>query len=293
MDVRIAPVRPEQLTDISEALARWQREPTMHVCYLGTEAEPIAADLEALEPAGLDAAVAAWRDRSVVGFLAAEWDEDPPRVWWHGPFVDPTASEADELADVMYQRLRLSLPRTVDQEELAADDRHATVEAFARRHGFERGDDASALFILEPGTDAEPPGSHHQISPLDVSDHRPVARLHDELFPGTHSTGERLTSGEHHEVLLVARDHGVPVGYIACEHQSDGTGYIDYVGVDPGYEGRGIGQALLWAGVEALRDRGCGRIALTVRESNTVARRLYRRLGFTEERLLRRWRKGC
>jgi ribosomal protein S18 acetylase RimI-like enzyme len=292
MNVTIGPMDTEHLPAVAGAVARWQSDPRTHVCYLSMDADAIASELTELEPAGLDAGLVALRDGQVVGCLSAEWDTDPPRVWWYGPFVDPADPEADDIVDVLYERMRFSLPRSVVEEELAVDDRHVTVAAFAARHGFERVDDASAVFVLQTATASVDRGVGVDVMEIEDADRSAVAALHDRLFPGTHSTGGRIASGEHHQVLLVAHSADRPVGYLAGEVQTDGEGYIDYLGVEPDHRGQGIGKALVLAAVGALRGLGCHRISLTVRESNHAARRLYRSLGFTEERLLRPWRKG-
>lgn len=290
MDAIVEPLQKLRLGDVAETLARWQADPEMHVCYLAEDPAAIASDLIELEPAGLDAALIARRGEEIVAFLAAEWDADPPRVWWHGPFVDPDIEDGSELADVLYQRLRLSLPRSVEQEEVAVDDRHTTVAGFAARHGFERVDNASSLLVL--GAQIEIDTAALDVVAVAETDRAAVAALHDVAFPGTHSTGARIASGEHHQVLLVTRVSDRAVGYIACEHQSDGSGYIDYLAVDQRHRGAGLARALIVSAVKALRERGCATISLTVQESNAAARALYRSVGFTEERLLRAWRKG-
>lgn len=58
--------------------------------------------------------------------------------------------------------------------------------------------------------------------------------------------------------------------------------------VDTRWRGRGVGGALVRAGVEAARELGAHKVALQVWPHNHVARRLYLRHGFAEEGLLRR-----
>ncbi len=293
MNVTIDTVSADQLGAVATAIARWQGEPATHICYLSMEPEAIAGDLEGLEPAALDASLGAWRGDEVVGFMAAEWDTAPPRVWWHGPFADFSLPCHEDLADVLYERLRLSIPREVEEEELAVDDRHATVAGFADRHGFNPVDDPSAVLVLAKDARASCEAVP-EIEVETITDQvRPdVIRLHDQLFPGTHTPGARLASSEHHDVVLVAHDGVQTVGYIGAERQGDGSGYIDFVGVDEGSRGRGIGRLLVVSAVDRLRALGCGEISLTVLASNHTARRLYTMVGFEEERILRAWRKG-
>ncbi len=242
MNVTIGTVSTDQLGAVATAIAGWQRQPVTHVCYLSMEPEAIAGDLERLEPAALDASLAAWRGEKVVGFMAAEWDTAPPRVWWHGPFADSSLPCHEDLTDVLYERLRLSIPREVVEEELAVDDRHASIAGFADRHGFNPVDDPSAVLVLAEDARAScetVPG----ITVESITDPvRPdVVRIHDQLFPGTHTPGARLASAEHHEVVLVARDGLRTVGYIGAQRQGDGSGYIDFLGVDDGSRGAASG----------------------------------------------------
>jgi mycothiol synthase len=53
------------------------------------------------------------------------------------------------------------------------------------------------------------------------------------------------------------------------------------VGVDPGYQGKGLGRALTVAGLRYLRDLGLGQAMLYVESDNEPAKAVYRRLGFT------------
>jgi len=60
-----------------------------------------------------------------------------------------------------------------------------------------------------------------------------------------------------------------------------GRGLIRMMGVDPTYRRRGLGRAVLVAGVNYLQRRAMTRIELTVDSKNTSAKRLYQSVGFT------------
>ncbi|TFB48867.1 mycothiol synthase [Cryobacterium tagatosivorans] len=85
--------------------------------------------------------------------------------------------------------------------------------------------------------------------------------------------------------FLLARDEatGSLVGYnwLKVEPGSP-SGEIYVIGVHPDAAGRGLGRALLLAGLERLRDRGCTSATLYVEAHNTAAVNLYRSLGFTD-----------
>jgi mycothiol synthase len=60
-----------------------------------------------------------------------------------------------------------------------------------------------------------------------------------------------------------------------------GVGELYAVGVDPDYQGRGLGRALVQAGLAELSARGIRESSLYVEADNTPALRLYESLGYT------------
>ena len=64
--------------------------------------------------------------------------------------------------------------------------------------------------------------------------------------------------------------------------------HISTIAVHPAWRGRGLGEMMLAALIDAAIQRGAGELTLEVRVSNTVAQRMYRKAGFVEAGL----RKG-
>ena len=94
------------------------------------------------------------------------------------------------------------------------------------------------------------------------------------------------------ENVLVADADGRVVGYGKIEHPTPlpASGHVWHVtglAVDPAFEGRGAGQALMEALIELARERGGQRVTLRVFAPNERAQRLYKRLGFEVEGVLR------
>ena len=81
---------------------------------------------------------------------------------------------------------------------------------------------------------------------------------------------------------VVAEADGTIVGYAFLEAVPPGKGEIQMIAVEPGHQGRGIGQALLATVMETAASRGCTGASLFVRVDNLRARQLYRYIGFTE-----------
>ena len=81
------------------------------------------------------------------------------------------------------------------------------------------------------------------------------------------------------------------VGFVFGDrHRSKGLGWIASIGVHPGYQRRGLGANLLAACERELRTP---QVRLTLRPSNTSARRLYDAAGYVEiARLARYYNNG-
>lgn len=84
------------------------------------------------------------------------------------------------------------------------------------------------------------------------------------------------------DASVVAVADGRIVGMLHVEVSRFGFGDLNML-VDRGWRGRGVGSALLRAGIDRARDRGLHKLCLEVFPHNTAAIALYRRSGFAEE----------
>jgi mycothiol synthase len=84
--------------------------------------------------------------------------------------------------------------------------------------------------------------------------------------------------------ILIAEDvNGDVIGYVwtsVSEGDDEISGMIEMTGVRPDQRGRGVGSAVIAAGLRHLRERGVGVIDLEVDGENLSARRIYKDLGF-------------
>ncbi|MFD4640589.1 GNAT family N-acetyltransferase [Lentzea sp. NPDC058436] len=97
----------------------------------------------------------------------------------------------------------------------------------------------------------------------------------DEARPGVESALANEPS-----LLLIARDGGVAVGFLAAGPQGTDIAHVNYVGVHPDAWGKGVGEALLRALPDALTEHGYARAELLVYVDNVPGVRLYERLGW-------------
>lgn len=94
-------------------------------------------------------------------------------------------------------------------------------------------------------------------------------------------------SDERRATFVAEADDGRLVGLIGLSLAPYGVAELG-MAVAEGWRGRGVGRALLTAGVDWARAAGAHKVALQVWPHNVAARALYARAGFAEEGRLRR-----
>jgi ribosomal protein S18 acetylase RimI-like enzyme len=134
-----------------------------------------------------------------------------------------------------------------------------------------RTDDAAALARIDRATWTE------------LTSPAPAA---DEMPPFFRDDGPRP------EDVLVAERDGRVVGWAKVEHptpfpSSAHVWHVTGLAVDPDAQGTGVGRALVEALIDEARKRGGRRLTLRVFAPNEPARRLYERMGFEVEGVLR------
>jgi ribosomal protein S18 acetylase RimI-like enzyme len=84
-------------------------------------------------------------------------------------------------------------------------------------------------------------------------------------------------------LLLVAECDGTVAGRVAIDFDfgADDEAWVLALGVKPSFRRKGVATKLMEYAEEEVRGRALRRLCLTVGKSNTAARRLYDRLGYT------------
>ena len=88
------------------------------------------------------------------------------------------------------------------------------------------------------------------------------------------------------DILMAEDSSGSVIGYVwtsvtgSKDNSGESAGMIEMTGVLPSQRGRGVGSAVIAAGLRHLRERGATVIDLEVDGENLSARRIYKDLGF-------------
>ncbi|HIF12300.1 MAG TPA: GNAT family N-acetyltransferase [Dehalococcoidia bacterium] len=127
------------------------------------------------------------------------------------------------------------------------------------------------------------------------ADEAALANMQNAAFEGSFgfapNTPEQIAGyvemrGAPGDILIAEDSSGDVIGYVwtsVTENNDDSgemTGMIEMTGVLPSQRGRGVGSAVIAAGLRHLRERGAGVIDLEVDGENLSARRIYKDLGF-------------
>ncbi len=278
--LRVVPAGEARLPAVAAYVADAQVEADRHVTYVGTAVDTLLEEFAEAD-AWTDRLLVALAGEEIVGVMLADIDADMRRVWWLGPWAD-----SEPVAIALLSGARDRFGPLFDEEELAPDSRNEMLRSVARRLGFTEGTAASVL--SKSDLVAEGPFS---TEPLTANRAKSVAEIHDELFGRTHTPGAKLVTAGGTRIRTV-QFHGSTAGYVAYEIHADGTGYIDYLGVEPKARRRGLGRVLIADVCRELAAEGVPAVHLTVRADAPGAVDLYRSLGFTEERIIVPYRYG-
>lgn len=273
----------ENVDEVVALLVREQAKLERNIVYIGVEADGIAAELAELEPGwSLAAHGVRTDDGELVGVAYAEWDLELRRIWLHGPWVAGDDAQWDQWAAVLVDAVLAATPSLPDIE-LSGTVENDRLGAFAEARGFDRSEPNYALaFALD---ETGPASVDSEIVDATSDDLAWIAPLHESEFPATYATPQQLLDGKY--VCLVG-----PGGYAAGRVTPDGEGYIDFLAVEEGARGAGLGRRLVTALIARLVAAGARKqVCLTVQEHREAARRLYAALGFEVDIVIVGYRK--
>ncbi|MGH2752418.1 MAG: GNAT family N-acetyltransferase [Actinomycetota bacterium] len=272
-------VTKDDLPEIATFAAALNTRSEHRIGYLGDKASQISHEL--LEYDALLRAFAARDEGRIVGFMAIDVDAELERSYFYGPLVDHPEWSA-VAGRLVEQCLALVPHQATKQLEMFFDLTNVNAGALGRSLGFESYKDVR---IMRFGRDELGRLGRGGAIPVAPEHHDSVIKLHDRLFPDTHTPGARLLEGlAEHRACFVRADGDEVEGYIYLEVEgATGSATLEFIGTTEGARGRGIGADLVRTGLHWMFGfESVAETWLTVDEDNAGAQRLYRSLGWTE-----------
>ena len=87
------------------------------------------------------------------------------------------------------------------------------------------------------------------------------------------------------ELFLIGVEKGKVIATAMGGYEGH-RGWVNYLGVDPAYRKKGLGQQIMQALEERLLERGCPKLNLQVLATNTEAMKFYERTGYKRDEVI-------
>jgi ribosomal protein S18 acetylase RimI-like enzyme len=87
------------------------------------------------------------------------------------------------------------------------------------------------------------------------------------------------------ELFLVGTIGNKVAATVMCGYDGH-RGWIHYLGVDPEYQRNGLGRRIMEAAAEKLKEKGCPKINLNVRKTNSEVIQFYNKIGYGEDEVI-------
>lgn len=276
-----------ELQEFAHFIAPLQQDPKTQNAMIGNEAAGIVKELQEFDTKLFFDRDAHGKVLGVVGF---DFDEPLGRGYLYGPWVvaDDRMGCMGRLLDVVIAQA----PTEMKAMEMAFNRENVEAERFATARGFEHVRDHFTMTFEPGGKDLAP---DPDIREVEESDRARVIEIHERCFEGVWPTGEQLfehlQKAPDRKIFVLELD-GVIAGYhFATLDREIGEGFVDNIGVDEGFRGRGAATRLLSHGLAWMFGFDeIERIELSVREENQAALKVYEKAGFERLRAIRQMR---
>lgn len=289
MTMNISQPTPAQIEQMLEFIICHNQEGETHIGYYGKGETEIRETLAEFTRPLEESFLLAWQGKELVSVFGVDYDPEIGRAWLYGPQV--ASRDWHAIADEHYAAIQELIPESIHEQELFFDANNQRGQEFAARHGFQVHSSDAVLFLERDALKPVP------TAPVQVCDYAETffpafEALHQAIFPRTYYTARQIVEklDDKHRLLL-AIEAGNVLGYHFCKRESQ-SGYIDFIGADPSARGKGLGAALLQAGIAWMFEPAqISMIELTVNANNQAAMRLYQKFGFATKHILCGYRK--
>lgn len=277
--IHIRKAEHEDLPKIAAFIAHLNKLPEHQCLHCDEDEQGVSNAIAELGDAPEKRFSIAVQDSHIVGVLGYDSADDDAWMW--GPFV--IAEDWEQVTENLYNLLMRDLPEEIHTLHTFSSITNQRSHQFYLNHGFVE-TKTSHIYTAAPPTDRSMLQTAEVCGELEERYVSAFAELHNVAFPGTPiSAQEILDSLDDDHKIFVSTDSERLLGYLyATINNAPVEGYVEFLAVQPGARGQGVGRRLL---ISALRwffeDKQMPQAGLVVLDERTNAQALYQRAGFS------------
>ena len=281
--ISIAYPTKDDTAKIASFISSLNKQNENHIGYIGTEKEEIENALlnDFSDIPFHKSFILAYEQDKLIGVVGFDTDLENKQAETWGPFVDHL--EWETISMQMWDSILTLIPKEVSTISFFINELNVNSVQFARTIGAVESGVHSILTIRNDQLEEQYLDS--EIDILEIQDQAAVSNLHNESFPNSYLSGNRMLENvnDFNKIFVCKRD-GEFAGYIYVEANPEfGDASIEFFAVSPSYRGKGIGKALLLHGARWLLSfDSISKIQLCVNAKNEGAIHLYKKIGFEE-----------
>ena len=278
---KIRVIEKEEITEVSNFIARLNHNEQAHIGYCGTDGKEIAKSMreEISDVKYTDSFVVAYENKQLIGVLGfdADLERNVAEIW--GPFILP---DKWRISRDLWKKMTELLPPEISSLEMFPNSKNIHACDLATSLSFKKSSDESIL-VFERGNGLELEQTTLELEELTLAFYPNMKQLHDKAFPRAYYNGEQIVNqiDAHRKVFIITKNSSFS-GYIYVETEPEfGEASIEFFAVEESARGNGIGRQLLMGALKWIFTfEDMESITLCVNSANNKAINLYKKSGF-------------
>ncbi|QNO13666.1 GNAT family N-acetyltransferase [Alkalicella caledoniensis] len=260
------------LENLSAFLSEMNSLPEYHIGYCGTNQEEIYNTI-IKDPELLKSFIIVKKGEKIISALGYDFYDETIELW--GPFIREEYNT--EMTTTLWAKMLTKLPKEVKYILGYCNEKNFKCITWLVDKKFDLSGKHTVLQI-DPQSHKDSAGFHL----LKDEYFKDFVVLHNNLFPNTYYTGMQILNklDDNNAVLVETIDSSL-VGYAFVTQDSLKNGNVEFIGVNPRYQKKGIGYKLMNGALDWFKLKKSREVILSVNANNTQAINLYKKVGFT------------
>lgn len=276
MDYQIA--QTADIQRIANFISRFNAKAEDQSLHCGSNAEKIVAELKQYYADDEAWFLMAIEGGELIGLLGGDCDVERERLWIWGPYAE--LARWEYIVQQLYEK---SIELWSGKKEFTAylNIANERAKSFFEKGGYTK-TEVNHNFVLKS---LDKPIIENAVTDYSTDLKPELERFHNIFFPNTYFSVDELHDRSDKSISIHFIQEGdQTAGYIVGEKQATQEGYIHFLGILDEHRRKGLaGQLVQHLCHRFLKDQELKQVHLTVKDSNEAAKKLYFKLGFSNE----------